>query len=184
MFSIIVLIFKIDMKKGILFAILLLVTFSIQVRYYEGIIKLKNGEEKTGYISSFMEYSILKKIKPGGGITGKFNMDDKMVKFKKNLKDKEFEKIFIEEVEEIMFSEGPYAGVRYRPLFIGGVNKKGKLELTKNKIWLPLLIDEKIKIYSFSYKEYNSENPADSGTYYLHFLQHQDKTMLFSLCQD
>lgn len=160
------------MRKPALVLLFLLVSISTQAKYYRAKLIMKDNPDMIGFVSSFMENNILKKLKPGKNIKDQFNLEDTTIKFKSSSDAEDVLKIDINDIEELMFFEGPYEGIRFRPLFVGGVNKKGELELTKKRMWLPLLIDDKVRIFGFSYSEYSQ---ASSGTSYLHFIQHPQK---------
>ncbi|MEM7186407.1 MAG: hypothetical protein AAF466_07090 [Bacteroidota bacterium] len=159
------------MKASLLTILLICFTWNVQAKFYEGTVYLKSGEEKTGFIGSFMEVNIWKKLKPGSKITDEFNLNDATIKFRAARDSEETIKIAADAIREVVFNEGPFAGGIYRPLFVGGVNKHGELELSSKRVWLPLSVDDRIKIYSYKITESGRNG---SGSSYMHFLQHPD----------
>ena len=161
--------------KKLLFITFLFFSCVANAKYIEGTIFLNNGEVKIGYIKSFLEYNFLKNQKPFGNVVDKLNLDDKSIKYKRNMEDEKFENIATDDILKIVIVEDNKTEVIYKPMRAGGVNAKGELEISDKKIWMPLAWDGKIEIYGFKLtNEIHRSHRTDISVNYFYFLKYPD----------
>ena len=133
--------------------LLLFIGFFANAKYINATVHYTDGQSEVGLINSFLENSFF-----DFNIFGTFEeglvYNDKSIKFKSN-EDADTKKIPIGDIDKIIVH---YEGFdkEYKALFIRNINRKGILEESKVRIFLPLLRKGKINLYGFYHRETNS----------------------------
>jgi|GEM_PF-6694917 len=142
---------------------LLFMGFFANAKYTNATIYYINGESEKGLINSFLENNFFD-FNFFGTFEEGLIYNDKSIKFKLN-EDAESKRIAIGDIDKIIVH---YEGFdkEYRALFIRNINRKGGIEESSSRIFLPLLRSGKINLYGFYHREtqYNHEKRMPSST--------------------
>lgn len=149
--------------KSNLTLLLLFISFFANAKYTDATIYYTDGQSEKGLIASFLESNLF-----DFNFFGTFEQglvyNDKSVKFKLN-EETEAKRIAIDDIDKIVLH---YDGFdkEYKALFIRNINRKGGMEESKARIFLPLLRSGKINLYGFYHREtqYNHEKKMPSST--------------------
>lgn len=139
--------------KSNLTLLLLFISFFANAKYTDATIYYTDGQSEKGLITSFLESSLF-----DFNFFGTFEQgliyNDKSIKFKL-YEDADAKKIPIGDIDKIIVH---YEGFdkEYKALFIRNINRKGILEESKVRIFLPLLRKGKINLYGFYHRETSS----------------------------
>lgn len=133
------------------FTFLLLFTgFFANAKYTNATVYYNNGQSEKGLINSFLEDNFF-----DFNIFGTFEegliYHDKSIKFKTS-EDAEAKKIAIGDIDKIIVHYENF-DKEYKALFIRNVNRKGIIEESNVKIFLPLLRSGKVNLYGFYHRE-------------------------------
>lgn len=129
--------------------ILLFVSFIGNAKYMYGTITFKDERVQAGFIKASMEKVIILSSKD----EKKFNMEDRIIKFK-STEDGEPITYKISDIKEIRFDYTDGTIGIYAPLPIKTFNKKGDIIDLKILLWLPLVKRGKINLYGLQYYEH------------------------------
>ena len=136
--------------------LLLLIGFFTQAKDKHATIYFTNGQSEKGYIASFLEDKFF-----DFNLFGTFEQglvyNDKTVKFKAD-ENSDSKKVAIGDIDKIVIH---YDGFdkEYKALFIRNIDRKGFLQESKSRIFLPLLRSGKVNVYGFYHTE-TSSNPG------------------------
>ena len=136
--------------------LVLFISYFAQAKEVNATLFFTDGKSETGVLDSFLEDKFFD-FNFFGTFEEGLIYNDKTVKFKRN-EDSESKKVSIAAIDKIVIH---YDGFdkEYRALFIRNIDRKGFLQESKVKIFLPLLRSGKINVYGFYHTE-NSTNPG------------------------
>lgn len=141
------------------FHTLLFIVFSlhsIKAQTYKGTILFNDGTTKTGIIKSFIEDKIIN-LNLIDDLEHELNLDDKNLKFKENETD-EFQKIAIDEIDEVILKN-----TTYKVILLKDLTSTGELKENGKKVFLPYVREGAINIFGIRYVETSSGGiPATS----------------------
>ena len=135
---------------------LLFIGFLANAKYTNATIYYTDGQSEKGLINSFLENNLFD-FNFFGTFEEGLIYNDKSIKFKIN-EEADAKKILIGDIDKIILH---YDGFdkEYRALFIRNISRKGVIEESKTRIFLPLLRSGKINLYGFYHREtYSSYN--------------------------
>jgi len=144
---------------------LIFISFFANAKYQNATIYYNDGQFEKGLINSFLENNLFD-FNFFGTFEEGLIYNDKSIKFKIN-EDAETKKILIGDIDKIMLH---YEGFdkEYRALFIRNISRKGVIEESKTRIFLPLLRSGKINLYGFyhreTYRSYDGNRSSSSTT--------------------
>ena len=137
--------------------------FFANAKYTNATIYYTDGQSEKGLINSFLENNFFD-FNFFGTFEEGLIYNDKSIKFKLN-EESEGKKIAIGDIDKIILH---YEGFdkEYRALYIRNINRKGILEESKARIFLPLLRAGKINLYGFYHRstQYNHDRKMPSST--------------------
>ncbi len=133
------------------------ISFCANAKYINATVYYNNGQSETGLINSFLENDFFD-FNFFGTFEEGLVYHDKSIKFKFNEKE-ETKRIAIDDIDKIIIH---YEGFdkEYRALFIRNINRKGVIEDSNVKIFLPLLRKGKVNLYGFYYKDVQTNHES------------------------
>lgn len=130
--------------------LILFIGYFTQAKEKNATLYFTDGQSETGVINSFLEDKFFD-FNFFGTFEEGLIYNDKTVKFRRS-EDSESKKVAIEAIDKIVIH---YDGFdkEYRALFIRNIDRKGFLQESKVKVFLPLLRSGKINVYGFYHTE-------------------------------
>lgn len=146
------------------FTLLLIFTsFFANAKYTNATIYYNDGQSEKGLINSFLENNFFD-FNFFGTFEEGLVYNDKSIKFKLT-EEADSKRISIDEIDKIILH---YEGFEkeYKALFIRNISRKGIIEESKTRIFLPLLRSGKINLYGFYHREthYNHDRRLSAPT--------------------
>ena len=144
---------------------LIFISFFANAKYKNATIYYNDGQFEKGLINSFLENNLFD-FNFFGTFEEGLIYNDKSIKFKIN-EDAETKKILIGDIDKIILH---YDGFdkEYKALFIRNISRKGVIEESKTRIFLPLLRSGKINLYGFyhreTYRSYDGNRSSSNTT--------------------
>ncbi len=143
--------------------LLIFISFLANAKYTNATIYYNDGQSEKGLINSFLENNFFD-FNFFGTFEDGLVYNDKSIKFKLT-EEADSKKVSIDNIDKIILH---YEGFdkEYKALFIRNINRKGILEESKARIFLPLLRSGKINLYGFYHREtqYNHDRKMPSST--------------------
>lgn len=136
--------------------------FLANAGYKSATVYYTNGQSEKGLINSFLEDNFFD-FNFFGTFEEGLIYNDKSIKFKTD-ENADTKRISIDDIDRITLHYDTF-DKQYKALFIKGIDKRGILQTSNVRIFLPLLRSGKINIYGFYHTETQTNHSSNTPSY-------------------